>query len=72
MKQKNVTVMNKKKITFNVDFIGGTELNLRSFEDRRYLRNIFRMPTLGGLKELNFLTIKDWCDMLDYIEEHQQ
>ena len=55
-----------------IGVMGGVELDLSRFEDRRFLKNIFRMPSICGLKELGFLNIKDWCDMLEYIEEHDQ
>ena len=57
-----------------VEKMGGIKLDLRTFEGKRYLRNICRMPapTSGISKELGFLTINDWATMLDYIEEHNQ
>ncbi len=73
--------MNKTNDPYYIAIMGGTQLNIRTFEGQRFLRNIIRMPGSraickiqyrGVLKQLEYLTVNDWCFMLDYIEEHQE
>lgn len=54
-----------------VSIMGGIQLNLTTFEGNRFLRNIIRMPCKTVLKELGFLTVNDWCDMLYYAKNYQ-
>ena len=66
--------MNKIDNPNYVMIMGGVELDTRTLEGRRFLRNIFRMPapSTGIAKELGYLTITHWAMMLDYIEEYDQ
>ncbi len=63
--------MKTNRENIQVDFVGGKMLDFRSFKDRSFLRNIFQMPCICGFKNLGFLNIKDWTNMLDYIEEYR-
>ena len=66
--------MNKTNDPYYIEIMGGVQLNIRTFEGQRFLRNIIRMPGPKTIisKELGYLLINDWTAMLDYIEEHDQ
>lgn len=60
--------MNKINDPHYISIMGGTQLDLNTFEGKRFLRNIARMPGPKTIisKELGYLLAYDWIRMKSY------
>ena len=61
-----------------VNQMGGTKIDLRTWAGKQLLRRIALMPHMEipeGMNvnpKLGFLSIRDYCNFLEYPEEHLQ